>query len=48
VLAPTSDAAVILFYIAFIVFHGATVTALYFLMRRFLPKLTAVLTGGRV
>ena len=48
VLAPTSDAAVILFYFAFIAFHCAAVTALYFLMRRFLPKTTAVLTGGRV
>ena len=48
VLAPTSDAAVILFYFAFIAFHCAAVTALYFLIRRFLPKTTAVLTGGRV
>ncbi len=48
VLAPTSDAAVILFYFAFIAFHCVTVTALFFLMRRFLPKTTAVLTGGRV
>ena len=48
VLAPTSDAAVILFYFAFIAFHCAAVTALYFLIRRFLPKTTAVLTGGKV
>ena len=48
VLAPSSDASVILFYFSFIAFHCAVVTALYFLMRRFLPKTTAVLTGGRV
>ena len=48
VLTPMSDAAVILFYFAFIALHCATVTAMYFLMRRFLPKSTAVLTGGRV
>lgn len=48
VLAPTSDTAVILFYFAFIAFHCTIVTVLYFLMRRFLPKSTAVLTGGRV
>ena len=30
VLAPTSDAAVILFYFAFIAFHCVTVTALFF------------------
>lgn len=47
-MSPTSDAAVILFYFVFIAFHCATVTALYFLMRRFLPKTTAVLTGCRV
>ena len=48
VLAPSSNAAVILFYFAFIAFQCTIVTALYFLMRRFLPKTTAVLTGGRV
>lgn len=48
VLAPTSDTAVILFYFAFIAFHCTIVTVLYFLMRQFLPKSTAVLTGGRV
>ena len=48
VLAPTSDTAVILFYFAFIAFHCTIVTVLYFLIRRFLPKSTAVLTGGRV
>ena len=48
VLAPTSDVAVILFYFAFIAFHCAVVTVLFFLMRRFLPKTTAVLTGGRI
>ena len=47
VLAPTSDATVIIFYFAFIAFHCTVVTALYFLLRRFLPKSTAVLTGGR-
>ena len=47
VLMPGSDAAVILFYFAFIAFHCAVVTALYFVMRRYLPKTTAVLTGGR-
>ena len=45
VLAPGSDAAVILFYFAFIAFHYTVVTALYFLMRKYLPKTTAVLTG---
>ena len=48
VLAPASDAAVILFYFTFIAFHCAGVTALYFLMRKYLPKTTAVLTGGRI
>ena len=48
VLAPTSDAAVILFYFAFITFHCTVVTTLYFLMRKYLPKTTAVLTGGRI
>lgn len=45
--APASDVGVILFYFAFIIFHCATVTALYFLMRKFLPKTTSILTGGR-
>ncbi|MGM9786570.1 MAG: hypothetical protein ACI3ZS_07005 [Candidatus Cryptobacteroides sp.] len=47
VTAPASDETVILFYFAFITFHCTVVTSLYFLMRRFLPKTTAVLTGGR-
>ena len=47
VTAPASDVTVILFYFAFITFHCTVVTSLYFLMRRFLPKTTAVLTGGR-
>lgn len=48
VLAPGSDAAVILFYFAFIAFHCTIVSALYYLMRLLLPKTTAVLTVGRV
>ena len=47
-LSPVTDAAVILFYFAFIAFHGTVVTALFFLLRKYLPKTTAVLTGGRV
>ena len=48
VLAPTSDVAVIHFYFAFIAFHCAAVTVLFFMMRRFMPRTTAVLTGGRL
>ena len=48
VLAPASDTAVILFYFTFIAFHSVVVTALFLLMRKYLPKTTAVLTGGRV
>ena len=48
VLALGSDMAVILFYFAFIAFHCIVVTALFFLMRKYLPKTTAVLTGGRI
>ena len=47
VLALGSDMAVILFYFAFIAFHCTVVTALFFLMRNYLPKTTAVITGGR-
>lgn len=47
VLEPASDAAVILFYFSFISFHCTAITALYYLMRKSLPKTTVVLTGGR-
>lgn len=47
-LAPGSEAAVTAFYFGFILLHTATVTALFFLMRRLFPKVTAVLTGGRI
>ena len=46
-LSPTSDYAVVLFYFAFIAFHCIVVTVLFFLMHRYLPKTTAILTGGR-
>ena len=48
VLSPASELAIILFYFAFIAFHCTVVTALFFLMRRFSPKTTALITGGRV
>jgi surface polysaccharide O-acyltransferase-like enzyme len=48
VLSPASEFAVILFYFAFIAFHCTVVTALFFLMCKYLPKTTALITGGRV
>ena len=47
VLMPGSDAAVILLYFAFIAFHCIVVTALFFLIRNYLTKTTAVIIGGR-
>ena len=47
-MAPASDTSVILFYFAFIFCHCTAVTTLFFLMRKYLPKTTAFLTGGRV